>query len=195
MEYVLDNCTDLQFFKNTRLSRECFAALQEVLEPHLLRQREVLSGRSPIGTKMTILLALWYLANQTTYREIAKEFGVTESTVHKAVKVVVKELNNLQGRFIKWPSAPEIVQEEQHFLQISRIEGTIGAIDGCHVKIKSPAERLQDSYINRNHYHSINLMAVCDTKMKFTFASAGMPGSVHDQRVLGESGLWIINCW
>ena len=122
MEYVLDNCTDLQFFKNTRLSRECFAALQEVLEPHLLRQREVLSGRSPIGTKMTILLALWYLANQTTYREIAKEFGVTESTVHKAVKVVVKELNNLQGRFIKWPSAPEIVQEEQHFLQISEIE-------------------------------------------------------------------------
>ena len=121
MEYVLENCTDHKFFMDTRLSRECFAALQ-VLEPHMLRQREILSGRSPIGIKMTLYLALWYLANQPTYKEIAKEFGVMKSTVHKAVKVVVKELNNLQGRFIKWPSAPEILQEEQHFLQISEIE-------------------------------------------------------------------------
>ena len=38
----------------------------------------------------------------------------------------------------------------------------------------------QNDYLDHNHMHSVNRMAVCDANKKFTYCFAGCPGSVHD---------------
>lgn len=60
--------------------------------------------------------------------------------------------------------------------------GTIGAVDGTHVNIKVPLNQ-HDSYTDRYHQHSINLMAVCTHENLLTYVYIGFPGSAHDSRV------------
>lgn len=192
MESILDKCDDLQFFKMTRLSRECFNYLLDQVQENIQNRLDEShrGGRKPISVKKIVLIGLWYLANDDVYRKIGKTWGVTESTAHGAVKLFIHEVNNLRSKYIFWPNEEEIALEEAVFLQRSAIPGTIGCIDGCHVKIRCPQKKYQKDYLNRNHQHSINMLAVCDSKMRFTFVSAGSPGSWHDQRALFKSELW-----
>ncbi|XP_046907191.1 putative nuclease HARBI1 [Hypomesus transpacificus] len=63
----------------------------------------------------------------------------------------------------------------------------MGAIDGCHVRIKSPGEPHGQNYFNRKSFHSIQLQAVCDHAGRFIDVFVGYPGSVHDTQVLRHS--------
>ena len=63
-----------------------------------------------------------------------------------------------------------------------------GCIDGTHVQVQvSPEE--EETYINRHHKTSINVVAVADNKRRLTFVSVHAPGRMHDSRVLATSGL------
>lgn len=65
----------------------------------------------------------------------------------------------------------------------------MGAIDGCHIKVKCPPNQ-KDQYINRKMDYSIQMQAVCDPNYKIISMCVGYPGSVHDQRVLINSSLY-----
>jgi len=66
--------------------------------------------------------------------------------------------------------------------------GVCGCIDGTHILAKPPSWD-RDSYINRKDFPSVNVLAVCDNKMHFTYVYADRAGSVHDARVLRVSSL------
>ena len=66
-------------------------------------------------------------------------------------------------------------------------DGCIGALDGTHVKLKVNKEAKVD-HINRKGDVTINVCAVVDMDMHFTFVGAGKAGSVHDMPVLRD-------CW
>ncbi|WVZ62967.1 hypothetical protein U9M48_012653 [Paspalum notatum var. saurae] len=59
----------------------------------------------------------------------------------------------------------------------------IGAIDGTHISaIPPPQDFLR--YLGRFGKTTQNVMAVVDFDMRFTYASIGQPGSMHDTTVL-----------
>ncbi|KAI2660978.1 hypothetical protein H4Q32_027571 [Labeo rohita] len=58
----------------------------------------------------------------------------------------------------------------------------VGAIDGCHIQIKPPANNFH-CYYNRKLFHSIQLKAIADHQGKFLDVFVGHSGSVHDSRV------------
>jgi hypothetical protein len=62
----------------------------------------------------------------------------------------------------------------------------IGAIDGCHIPIKTPREN-DSEYINRKGFHSLQLQAVWDGNLMFVDVYCGWPGSVHDAKLLRVS--------
>lgn len=62
------------------------------------------SGRSAILPEKQILLFLWSMANKEPYRTIADRFGVTVSSVHRALRRVVQGVIDLCGHYIKWPN-------------------------------------------------------------------------------------------
>ena len=61
-----------------------------------------------------------------------------------------------------------VTQQELHVLnvmggfhEIAGFTNVIGAIDGTHIRIKSPSND-EHLFVNRNNYHSINVQGVCD---------------------------------
>lgn len=64
-------------------------------------------------------------------------------------------LSGISASVIKWPSDLEKNEIERHFRE-KGFPGVIGAIDGTHIKINKP-EADPDSYLNRKHFHSIQV--------------------------------------
>uniref|UniRef100_A0A1A8CC85 Zgc:113227 n=1 Tax=Nothobranchius kadleci TaxID=1051664 RepID=A0A1A8CC85_NOTKA len=65
----------------------------------------------------------------------------------------------------------------------------VGAIDGSHIPIIAP-RTFHTDYFNRKGWHSLILQAVVDGKGLFWNVFAGLPGSMHDARVLRLSSIW-----
>ena len=53
-----------------------------------------------------------------------------------------------------------------------------GAIDCTHIAIKAPSEG-EYVYVNRKHFHSLNVQIICDAQMCLTNI-VRWPGSIHD---------------
>ena len=66
-------------------------------------------------------------------------------------------------------------------------DGCIGALDGTHIKVKMNKLAKAD-YINRKGDLTINVCAIVDMDMRYTYVGAGMAGSVHDMFILRH-------CW
>ncbi|KAL0199110.1 hypothetical protein M9458_007650, partial [Cirrhinus mrigala] len=65
----------------------------------------------------------------------------------------------------------------------------VGAIDGCHIRMKPPANN-SHCYYNRKLFHSIQLQAITDHHGKFLDVFVGYPGLYPPpgKRILGDGG-------
>lgn len=98
------------------------------------------------------------------------------------------------------PKVVDLPRSEEHLLQIGSgfasltnhqaFDKAVGAIDGCHVRIKPPAGPDGQWYKNRKLFASILLQGICDHKGAFLDVFVGYPGSVHDTRVLKNSSIY-----
>ena len=62
---------------------------------------------------------------------------------------------------------PDIIK--QNFFKIAGFPSVIAAIDGTHIRIIAPHEH-EEQYVNRKHYHSVNVQATCDHRGIYQFA-------------------------
>ena len=99
---------------------------------------------------------------------MADKFGRTESTIWAAVDAVTHCFYKHQSKFIKWPKREELAQLELDFKDRAGFPGTIGAIDGCHIRIHPTLEN-QMAYRNYKKFHSIVLMAIVLPDKRFYF--------------------------
>ncbi|KAL7632701.1 UNVERIFIED_CONTAM: hypothetical protein RMT77_016972 [Armadillidium vulgare] len=180
--------TNLEFFRECRLTRATFNKIMEDLSAHEPFTTYNVKGREQLDLEKALMVTLWYLGRQSTYYEISKVFGISPSCCHTYVSTIIAAINDVYKRVIKWPGMSEITKVEEEFRQLGSFPGCIGAIDGCHIRIRAPEES-QKCYLDRTMNHSVNLLAVCDANLKFTYIFAGFPGSAHDQRVLANSPL------
>ena len=101
---------------------------------------------------------------------------------------VCRALHSIKGNYIKWPTSDECTTNAVAVEQKYGMPNVIGCIDGTHIRVKAPSND-RDSYVNRKGFTSINVLAVCDDNMRFTYIYADRAGSVHDARVLRCSSL------
>ena len=64
------------------------------------------------------------------------------------------------------------------------IPQALGAIDGTHVPILTPATDFKGDYFNRKQRYAVNTQAVIGSNLEFLSVATGYPGSLHDARVL-----------
>ena len=64
----------------------------------------------------------------------------------------------------------------------------MGALDGCHISVVSPAMNRTD-YYNKKGWYSVILQGVVDHSYRFIDINVGWPGNVHDARVFAQSSI------
>lgn len=93
---------------------------------------------------------------------------------------------------IDWPNDADLRRRIAHgFFNLSTpgIPNVCGALDGSLIPIEAPSED-EYQYVDRHHQHSLNAMAVSGPNLYFYSFSCRWPGSLHDGRVLQNSGLY-----
>ncbi|KAJ8347503.1 hypothetical protein AAFF_G00191870 [Aldrovandia affinis] len=79
---------------------------------------------------------LWYLANQNSFRELSDKFDVSQGAAHKVIVEVLDLTCLLASSFITWPTHCEKRTNAVLFRRACGIDGIVGAIDGCHIRIQ-----------------------------------------------------------
>uniref|UniRef100_A0A8C1N976 DDE Tnp4 domain-containing protein n=1 Tax=Cyprinus carpio TaxID=7962 RepID=A0A8C1N976_CYPCA len=176
-DVIVPGFTNTQWLENFRMSKETFVHLCNKLCPAMERRDTNFRVCVPLNKRVAI--ALWKLATGTEYRSVGHLFGVSITTVCRCVQ--------------EFCAASEVllVPEQIHYPDQNRwgLPHCIGAIDGSHIPIIAPEEYHCD-YFNHKCWHSIILQGVVDAKGLFWNVFTGLPGSLHDARVLRLSTLW-----
>ena len=92
-------------------------------------------------------------------------------------------------KYIHFPTGDNIDELVDTFKSKWNIPQCVGAIDGCHIPVASPAMNHTD-YYNRKGWYSIVLQGVGDHSYQFIDINVGWPGSVHDARVFSQSSIF-----
>lgn len=85
-----------------------------------------------------LLSALRFFACGTHQDAVGDFMGMHQSTASRIIKKVSEALASLRLLYIRMPTGNEIVQVQHDFYQVARFPGVVGAIDGTHIRIKSP---------------------------------------------------------
>ncbi|KAJ4437592.1 hypothetical protein ANN_17737, partial [Periplaneta americana] len=176
-----------EFMEHFRVSRQVAEGMAEKFSRSEYFHHQA-GGNGKLGPLQFVLIFLWFVGHQTSsFRDVADRFNVTISTLFRVVRRMMYFVSNLSEQIIMWPTADEIVEIQQYFRH-NHFPGVIGITDGTHIRIDRPKND-PDSYLNRKHFYSVQLQAVCDHKMKIRDVFVGFPGSVHDSRVFRRSPL------
>jgi len=117
---------------------------------------------------------------------------VRKRTVHKCIRQVTDAIIIRMQHMINWPEEQQRRDAiAQAFFRLTKpgIPSICGAIDGSLVPIIAPTED-EYQFVDRHGQHSINCQAVAGPDLAFYSWSSRWPGSVHDARVLRNSGLF-----
>lgn len=179
---VVPRYTDTQFKEHFRMYRSTFEVLLQMTEVNL---KKATGERIPTATK--VLMTLWFLGSEESYRDIADRFGVHNSTMYLVVTEIVSVWARCALTAIQWPT--QLAQVADHFERTWTFPGAVGAVDCCYVPIKAPKEE-QSAFLNRKEFHSVVLQGCCNNSMVFTHVHVGPPGGhMHNARIFSNSGL------
>lgn len=153
-EETVPQFSEEQFIEHFRISRDLAMQLANTYENEYFHYQQ--GNSEKVSSLKSFLAFLWFLSNEgATFRDVSDRFGIAISSLHKIVKRITYFLSNLSGEVIKWPTGEEKIEIERHF-RGKNFPGIIGIIDGSHIRIDKPQED-PDSYLNRKHFHSIQV--------------------------------------
>ena len=143
------------------------------------------SSGSGISTELCLSMTLRYLAGGSVL-DIIDMHGVAYGTFYNLVWRTIEAVNaslRLPGLPLNDLDALEELSEGFSDLNKGSLVGCVGAIDGIAIRINKPS--LWDTvfpkqFMNRKSFFSINCQAICDSQLRFTWASLKSPGGTHD---------------
>ncbi|CAL9705485.1 unnamed protein product [Knipowitschia caucasica] len=124
---------ELETRQDFRLSRQAMHSLQRLMK------REQNHGW---GNEYEVLVYVYWLAHRLSYRVVSRVFSIPKSTIHRIVHRVAQLFWDNLNRAISFPKPADIDTVGNGFAQLAGtpvLNKAVGAIDGCHVRIKPPS--------------------------------------------------------
>ena len=171
------------------MSPDRFKHLLGLISPSL--QKKTCRSREAISPGERLAVCLRYLATGDSQQSQTFNFRIGRSTVCNIIKEVCAALwNCLSPIYVKmpesldaWKSIAEDYEAEWNFPNV------IGAVDGKHIAIDCP--KFGGSlYYNYKNFHSLVLMAICDSAYRFTYVDIGSYGSENDASIFRRTQLF-----
>lgn len=173
----IEDLTDDAVFQMARFPRHDVVALCDMLRLDLERK----TARSrPIPVDTQVLAALGFYASGSFQWVLGRGIGLSQTSMSRVIRDVTTSLCRHADEVIQFPTSQQDVIANKHaFHAITGFPNVIGAVDGTHIPIKSPITH-EEAYVNRKGIHTINIQAVCDSKLQLLDVVAKWPGSTHD---------------
>ena len=105
---------------------------------------------------------------------------MSQGALSRAIPAVSNGIIRISVRYIRFPYD---AVNQANTKVIAGFPNVIGAIDCTRIAIKAPSEG-ESAYVNRKHFHSLNMHMICDAQMHLMNIVAMGPGSTHGSFVL-----------
>ncbi|KAK5648280.1 hypothetical protein RI129_003172 [Pyrocoelia pectoralis] len=135
-----------------------------------------------------MVMSKLFAENKCSIRDVADRFGLGQVTFHRQCERVINFLVHLAPEVIVFPRTAEekrLIAEE--FEKVSGFPDVLGCVDGTSMTIRTPANKIKLTYVNRHDIPSITLQGICDANRHFVDVFTGTPGKIHDSRVFDLS--------
>ncbi|KAG8388324.1 hypothetical protein BUALT_Bualt02G0113700 [Buddleja alternifolia] len=191
----LINMTDETCINQLRMCRNAFFCLCCILEV-----KRGLTHTKHVKISEQVAMFLVVLSHHTKNLIVKQHFVRSGYTVSVIFHRVLNALLRIHTCFL---STPEPIEENCSSDRWKWFKGCFGALDGTYILIQVP-QTDKGRYRNRKGQISVNVLAVCDTNMKYVYVLTGWEGSAVDSRVLKDvvarpNGLKVPNdlkkCW
>lgn len=166
-----------------------FIALQILIQD--IGSHTAKPGRTGIPVKDSLLLTIWILANQESFRSVGDRFGLSKGNAYTIFIDMCKIMSQKIGKYISWPTGQNAAKNVNDFNSLrgqKSFPRVFGCVDCSHIPIPGPIN--DNSFYNRKGFHSILLQGVCNSKQEFIDVFCGWPGSAHDARVWQNSPIF-----
>eukprot|EP00808_Paulinella_micropora_P028703 g39764.t1 len=169
--------------------------LCNILRPKLETHHSYI--HDPVSVEIQVAVALRMLAG-ASYLDVADIHGVSDTSVYYILHRFCAAVNGNQLFDFKlgFDNTSYLQHLDNGFEKRSTalgfLKGCIGALDGLVVAIKCPDKRdvpNPSRYYCRKGYYGLNLQAMCDSDLRFTWAEMKWPGSTNDSLALQSSSL------
>lgn len=178
------NWSDATFARHLRISKHQFEYLLTKLQENGLHTDHT-QGRPPVPDNKKLLMFLWYMAYQNSFRKMYDKFNVSQSAAHRIILQVLTIMSGMGNTFISWLNTCEKAASTDASHRTCDLDRVIGVIDDCHIRVQRPPIRGGD-YMNRKAYYSVLLQGIVDDRGRFIDIFAGPPGRMQDARVQGS---------
>ena len=174
--------------ENFRITRRTFEFIVCVAGPEMAKKDTRLRQSIPVHKQVAV--ALWWLAMGDTYRCTGLQFGIGWCTAMLIKQDFCNAIAKRGKECIKFPeSEQEVLQSIRLFTSKSPFPQVVGAIDGCHIALKTVPVDKRIDYFNQKQDYSVMIQGRAEASFQFLDISAGYPGSIHNVRVLRLSNL------
>ncbi|XP_025162720.1 uncharacterized protein LOC109504126 [Harpegnathos saltator] len=145
--------------------------LCNIVGPKIQKQYVV---RDPIATCTRLEITLRYLANGDSMKSIS--YGFRYNTVCTIISEICQCIwDELKEKVFLTPTTENWRKIAKDFEVLWDYPNCIGALDGKHIDIVAPPNS-RSNYYNYKGKHSINLMAINDSKCCFSIVDIGAEG-------------------
>ncbi|XP_049294482.1 putative nuclease HARBI1 [Anopheles funestus] len=170
----------LQVVENFRISKSIFMDLLDGLDSSV----ESLRAHG-ISKKEKLAACLTFFAFGRYQHGVGKDFHIAmaQTTFSKVLRGTLKPFHTLNADWICLSMTQEDrAAAKNYFNSKTGIQDVVMCVDGTHIKIKKPVIRPL-LYLNKKSFYSINVMIVCDHKLRIRVVDARFPGSHHDAHI------------
>ncbi|XP_073148970.1 uncharacterized protein [Henckelia pumila] len=169
---------DVQCVVNLRMNRNAFGRLC-----YLLINFGGLTDSRYVQVQEKVTMCLSILAHHKKNRVTSHDYMRSGQTISAHFHEVLRALLKLHPLLLMKPTPVDANCDNDTW---KWFKGCLGALDGTHIGVHVPAKD-KARYRNRKGNITVNLLAVCDRNMNFTYALTGWEGSAADARVLKDS--------
>ena len=152
--------------ENFRITRRTFEFIVRVAGPEMAKKDTKLRQSIPVHKRVAV--ALWRLATGDTYRSTGLQFGIGRCTAMLIKQDFCNAIAKHAKEFIKFPETEqEVLQSIRLFTNKSPFPQVVGAIDGCHIALKTVPVDERIDYFNRKQDYSVVIQGVADASFLF----------------------------
>jgi len=184
-----------QFHKAFRMDIHSVYRLYTLIQDNLFlnlysKTDPQLGGRYPtISPTIRVIAAIRFVAGASVY-DLCLSLGISIPSIYISVWAVVDAINKSTNFQISFPSYSQQSRIAAEFCEVSgtNFGNCIGCLDGILIWTKKPAKKWcrrtgcgeKTFFCQRKNKFGLNMQAICDKNLNFSWVDIRFPGSVSD---------------